>query len=130
MTEPYKYQKKGVLAIERFNGRALLADEMGLGKTIQALWLLKRNKHMLPALIVTPSTLKWLWEDEAKKHIRYPSQVFCGQTPYSEDHNVYHPNILILNYDILPYWKDYIEKTIKPKRTNPSTKSHKITITN
>jgi SNF2-related domain/Helicase conserved C-terminal domain/LAGLIDADG-like domain len=32
MTKLFKYQRKGILEISRFNGRALLADEMGLGK--------------------------------------------------------------------------------------------------
>lgn len=116
MTEPYKFQKRGVRRMEHFGHRALLADEMGLGKTIQTLWLIKRNKKILtPAVVVCPATLKWVWEDEAKKHIRWPALVLSGQTPYDVFSGPYHPNIIIINYDIVQYWEKYIIKKIKPK---------------
>ncbi len=115
MTEPYVFQKRGVRQIERFNGRVLLADEMGCGKTMQTLWYLKRNPQALPAVIVCPSTLKWVWEDEAKSHIRYPSEVFSGRTPFEKDSALFHPNILIFNYEIIEAWSEYILKVIRPK---------------
>lgn len=110
MTKLRKYQKQGVLRIERkFNGRVLLADDMGLGKTIQSLTVLRRNKDkMLPAVVICPAPLKWNWADEAAKHIGMASEVLEGMKPPRT--NWRQSNLLIINYEILKAWLPYLKQ--------------------
>lgn len=134
MTEPYKYQKQGVLQIEKFGGRAVLADEMGLGKTLQALWWIKRSGFPL-TIIICPAFLKWHWKDQALLHTRLQSEVIEGiKPPRSIFQGMIKPApLLIVNYEILTYW---VDKLIKLKPTamvldechrpkNPSAKQTK-----
>jgi len=105
MTKLYKYQKRGVRKIIKFNGRCLLADEMGLGKTIQALYYLKLRPDKLPALVVCPSTAKYVWKSEIRKHTKFSGRILSGQTPCR-----FKPrDITIINYDVLTYWKDTLK---------------------
>lgn len=98
----YKFQIEGVIHIEKCNGRALIADEMGLGKTIQALaWLRMHKNKKRPVIVVCPSSLKYNWEDEAKKWLRPGNdiEILSGKTP-----DVVTGEFVIINYDILHYW--------------------------
>jgi SNF2 family DNA or RNA helicase len=47
----------------------ILADDMGLGKTLQVLAFLQQQaaKKKGPSLIVVPTTLLFIWENELKK---------------------------------------------------------------
>jgi len=100
----FKYQKKGVRWISHFKGRALLADEMGLGKTLQALWWVKENPEIaLPALVVCPAHLKWVWEKEASTKAGMLSRVLNGMTAKKENIKIDLP-ITIINYKILNAW--------------------------
>jgi SWI/SNF-related matrix-associated actin-dependent regulator 1 of chromatin subfamily A len=64
----YPFQKAGVKWIDDHGGRALVGDEMGLGKTCQALgWVLLHKEEALPALVVSPSTLRVNWRKEVAK---------------------------------------------------------------
>jgi len=104
----YKYQKKGVRQIDHFKGRALLADEMGLGKTVQALDWLKQHPDVRPVIIVCPASIKWIWEHHVALLLDTGSSVANGRTP-PKGTNLHPPQITILNYDILPYWLDYLQ---------------------
>lgn len=106
-TKLYKYQKKDVRKIEHFKGRALLASEMGLGKTLEALWWLKQNPKLRPAIIVCPASLKWVWEAEARHHIGMRSNILSGQKPPKKGWRGKH-SLLIINYEILQYWLQYL----------------------
>ncbi len=112
MTKLKTYQKIGVKKIERYNGRVLLADSMGLGKTIQALTYLKNHPELRPAIIICPASVKWVWEWQAKKHCHLQTTVLSGRKVPKYTLNQPDP-IMILNYDILDAWKDYL-KSIKP----------------
>lgn len=103
-----KYQKVTVIKIIRFNGRALLSLEMGLGKTACALYYLKlRPEIALPALVVCPSSVKWVWRNEAKKFTKLKCQILNGRTPRK-----FKPkDITIINYDILDSWKNILRYT-------------------
>lgn len=91
----------------RFNGRVLLADEMGLGKTFQSLLTLRRNKRfMLPALVICPAPLKWNWQSEAAHLTNMSAQVLEGTKPPRA--NWRHQNLLIINYEILGPWMDFL----------------------
>jgi len=110
----YPFQKEGVKMIERkFNGRALLADEMGLGKTIQALTYLKQNEELRPAVIVCPASVKWTWEYEARS-LRMISTILTGRKPPLPRAAMPPAPLIIVNYDILAAWKDWI-KSFQPK---------------
>lgn len=106
-----EFQESGVSFIEAKGGRCLLADDMGLGKTIQALAYLQLHPEIRPVIIALPVSLKLNWEKEAKAWLSDPDvELLSGRTPYKT-----HAKILIINYDILQGWADYIIKVIKPK---------------
>lgn len=113
MTKLYRYQEEGVQELIKHNGRALLADDMGLGKTIQALEYLRQTPEALPAVVVCPASLKWVWEHQAKLHIKMPSEVIEGTKPKKGRLLTKH-NLIIINYDILGAWLEHL-KDIKPK---------------
>jgi len=46
-------------------GRVLLGDEMGLGKTLQALLLAAQYEAEWPLLVVAPSSLRFVWREQA-----------------------------------------------------------------
>ncbi|CAJ1403679.1 unnamed protein product [Effrenium voratum] len=58
------YQLEGVEFGLSRNGRVLLADDMGLGKTLQALALARQFPEW-PVLVVCPSSLRWVWKEQA-----------------------------------------------------------------
>lgn len=113
MTKLYKYQKEGVRLIEKFKGRVLLSDEMGLGKSIQALSYLNRHPELRPAIIVCPACIKWVWEGQASEHYGLQTKILSGQKVI-KDGLLDSSGIIIINYDILPYWVSYL-KTKNPK---------------
>jgi len=115
MTSLYKYQKHGVLAIERLNGRALLADDMGLGKTIQALYYLRRNKAITtPTLIISPAIAKWEWQEQAHKHTKLHITVGESFTAPKHFDPTQHTRIVI-NYEIALYWSRFIIRHMHPQ---------------
>jgi SWI/SNF-related matrix-associated actin-dependent regulator of chromatin subfamily A-like protein 1 len=97
----FPFQKKGVAFLEAKDGRALIADEMGLGKTVQALAYLQLHPEKRPVIVVVPASLKLNWKKEARQWMTNPNvQILSGT-------NANIPiigEILIINYDILPYW--------------------------
>lgn len=107
MTKLRKFQKRGVEKIIKFKGRALLADEMGLGKTVQALCYLKNSAKNRPALVVCPSSAKWVWKSEIKKHTKFRCRILKTR----KAHKFKPRDITIINYEILNYWKNEIRDT-------------------
>ncbi len=93
--------------MENMDLRCLLSWDMGLGKTIATLGCLYRNPQALPAVIVCPSSVKYMWESEAAR-FGFRAAVAEGQTPpdYLSGRLCPHERMLIINYDILPYWVD------------------------
>ncbi|NLO88956.1 MAG: DEAD/DEAH box helicase family protein [Clostridia bacterium] len=105
----YPYQMEAV-AFTLKKKRVLIADEMGLGKTVQALAFLQARKDLRPALIVCPASLKLNWKRECEKFLEDCPEnrvaVLSGRNPGKVQ-----AGILIINYDILDAWVDYL----KPK---------------
>ncbi|MFH1134547.1 MAG: DEAD/DEAH box helicase [Pseudomonadota bacterium] len=65
----YHYQFSGALFAAQA-GRAIIADEMGLGKTIQAMAcveMLARTIGLDRVLIISPTSLKYQWQEEIGK---------------------------------------------------------------
>ena len=114
MTKLYPYQKKAVLQIQKFKGRALLADEMGLGKTLEALQWIKRSPKKRPVIVVCPASLKWVWEAEAIKHIKIRATILSGRTPPKKKNITKKRELYIINYEILQYWITWL-KNLNPQ---------------
>lgn len=96
------FQKTGVTEIERRNGRVLLADDMGLGKTIQVLAWLQLRKELRPAVVICPAFGKYNWAEEIQEWMTEQQiQILSGQAP----ENIKYSDIVIINYDIVDYWK-------------------------
>jgi SNF2 family DNA or RNA helicase len=73
----YRFQSAGV-AWMRAVGCGLLADDMGVGKTVQTLTFLRTTPDALPALVITPNSVKFHWHDEVNRW-------FPDATPYVVD---------------------------------------------
>lgn len=71
---PRPYQIEGIRFAEASNLRCLIADEQGLGKTIQALGALKLHPEVLPALILTKTTVTHQWYKEIER--------WCGRNGF------------------------------------------------
>ena len=107
VTKPFPYQMEGVEFIESHNGNALLGDEMGLGKTFQALYSLYRNPEWLPALVICNAGLKFVWHDEAERHVGMRSYVCEGRKPPKDFARILNEyQLIIINYEILWYWRE------------------------
>lgn len=105
------YQKGGVrwlLTLRAFGFGGILADDMGLGKTLQVIAYWASCKHSLPALVITPASLIYNWEDEVKK--------FCGSMRVLCVSGTAQEREELLNhyqeYDILITSYDYIRRDI------------------
>src|SRR5438128_11694935 len=98
------FQEEGVEDIYYFGGRALVADEMGLGKTIEALEWIDRILHRhYPVVVVTPASMKYAWQMEARKFGLH-AEVIEGSRPPRKWR--FPADIIILNYHILSAWVD------------------------
>ena len=110
---PFKFQRECLNEIEWFNGRVLVALDCGLGKTALSLWHLLKHPEKLPAVVVCPATVKFVWSREAEKVLFNRISVAEGRTP-PEEIGKLAPEILVLNYDILQWWVKWLRK-LKPK---------------
>ncbi|XP_021921060.1 SWI/SNF-related matrix-associated actin-dependent regulator of chromatin subfamily A-like protein 1 isoform X2 [Zootermopsis nevadensis] len=94
------FQREGICFGISKNGRFLLADDMGLGKTIQSLGVAHYYKDDWPLLIVTPSSVRYLWADAIMTWL--PSvpyhnvMVMTSSTDYVKE-----AQILITSYDLM-----------------------------
>lgn len=101
-TKPKKYQIQGIRFIESARGRAIIGDVMGLGKTYQALGWMAIHPKFRPAIIVCPAHAKYEWAYQMKRHFKnLKCQIASGRKP-----KPIKSEILIINYDILHYWKE------------------------
>ncbi len=107
MSKAMRHQVQGVKKIERFNGVALLADEMQLGKTLQALLYIKQHPKLRPVVIVCPSISKRVWTRQALSHTGLQATVLSGTKPPKRILTK-NRRILILNFEILTYWEEYL----------------------
>ena len=98
----YAFQKEGVKTLLTTKKNYLLADDMGLGKTCQVCTYLALNKDSLPAVVISPASLKLNWARELKKWGNINSYVISGRNPeyLSEEFLEKYP-VWIINYDVL-----------------------------
>ena len=114
-TQLYSFQRQTVRAVEAFEGRAALVLDPGLGKTICTLSFLARNPHALPAVVVCPAAVKYVWEHEAITHAGRRVVVCEGQSPPERNMLPGGADIYVVNYDILKYWVNFL------RQVNPQT---------
>lgn len=99
------FQEEDVRQIWCFRGRALVASEMGTGKTVTALSWISRIPKRRPALIITPASLKWMWESEAWLKFKIRARVLEGTEPKIKR---LEDEVIVVNYDILHAWRKII----------------------
>ena len=100
----YGFQRAGI-AYAVDHGRTMIADEMGLGKTVQALSTVELQ-DAYPVLVVVPAVVKLNWLREANRWVPGRTvQVAEGRKPRTIT-----ADILVINYDILPYWSEEVRK--------------------
>jgi len=109
------YQIEGIQFLENSDARALLAWEQGLGKTIAAASVIKLHKEeLLPAVIVTKTTIKLQWHHEIIRWCGvqgYLCQVISsGKELAAPGFDIYITTYdLIKNEDCFKYVKDNIK---------------------
>ena len=69
-----EYQKAGIRFGIARQGRILLADDMGLGKTVQAIGIAFEYQMQWPLLVICPSSLRNVWEQQLAKWTRLKSE--------------------------------------------------------
>lgn len=62
-----------------------------------------------PTLVVCPASLKYMWQLEAEKKMGMSSLILSSRTPMKE-HVKDKYNLLIINYEVLPYWEKWLRK--------------------
>lgn len=111
------FQRAGIAEATHRN-HVLIADEMGLGKTVQALGVINCDDTVHTVLILCPSSLKIMWARMLQEWLVRPVYVAVGSTrkpgtvaTFGEKRrpgNVVFT--LILNYDVVPWWRDYLDE--------------------
>jgi SWI/SNF-related matrix-associated actin-dependent regulator 1 of chromatin subfamily A len=105
-----EFQKSGISEIiSRPN--IMLADDMGLGKTIQTIGAINNISVNGKIFIVCPATVKLHWKKKLLEWLTkyYDIHVARGQTDQKVFDSEY--DILIMNYALVPYYKDFLHKT-------------------
>jgi len=102
------FQAEDLIELDRFRGRALISYDMGLGKTFMGLtWAERKNAY--PMLVICPAAVKLNWVVESKQFQGISPSVCNGQKPPEIGFDMEHmPKIVIINMDILSYWKQWL----------------------
>lgn len=79
------YQKEAYHYIVKNNGRALIADEMGLGKTLEVLSFIKAYTSIERIVIISPKTIKHVWDAECTKWGVNDLRWIIDEPPYYYD---------------------------------------------
>jgi SWI/SNF-related matrix-associated actin-dependent regulator 1 of chromatin subfamily A len=108
------YQKAGVEYMLRAR-RVLLTDEMGLGKTAQVLGFFhKLQDDALPALLITPLSLKDWWKQEGERCL--PGRTFTTLHSKSKPLEIAMSDVCIINHDLIADGWETVERK-NPKLT-------------
>jgi SWI/SNF-related matrix-associated actin-dependent regulator 1 of chromatin subfamily A len=71
------FQVEGICFAIQQQGRLLLADDMGLGKTVQGLAIANFYKDEWPLIIVSPSSVKFMWKESIKRWLSNTMKELC-----------------------------------------------------
>lgn len=106
------FQVTGAKFLVHFR-RALCADDMGVGKTLQSLGAAD-SINAYPLLVVCPAIVKGNWVSEVIKFFPTLTVTYLGGNPTWEiagrivRGDVLDSQVVIVNYDILTKYKDYL----------------------
>ncbi|GIX99313.1 hypothetical protein CEXT_815451 [Caerostris extrusa] len=101
------FQKDGVNFAIQSNGKVLIADDMGLGKTIQAIAIANYYSEDWPLLIVTPSSVRYSWEQSFHKWLPSLDKFEISVINSGKDH-IPNNKVILMSYDLLTKMKDTI----------------------
>ncbi|GIY06389.1 hypothetical protein CDAR_505901 [Caerostris darwini] len=101
------FQKDGVNFAIQTNGKVLIADDMGLGKTIQAIAIANYYSEDWPLLIVTPSSVRYSWEQSFHKWLPSLDKFEISVINSGKDH-IPNNKVILMSYDLLTKMKDTI----------------------
>lgn len=105
--ELFPFQREGLQDIRRFDGVCLVAYDMGLGKTPMSLRWLAGAVDALPALIVTPASVKEQWRRQVTQWSpQFSVTVGAGRTPPQDIST----DLLIINWDLLHHWRRRLQE--------------------
>ena len=94
----HQYQKEGISFALGCGGRCLIGDDMGLGKTLQALGIIYEYRKEWPALVITPSSVRYAWKDQVEKWLPgVKAQVICS----GKDDVQIDTDIAIISYSLM-----------------------------
>ncbi|XP_026273368.1 SWI/SNF-related matrix-associated actin-dependent regulator of chromatin subfamily A-like protein 1 [Frankliniella occidentalis] len=82
-------------------GRVLIADDMGLGKTIQALAIADYYHDEWPLLIVCPSSMRFQWVAEIRKHLKNVNADSIFVITNGKDVIDCYSEVVITSYDLM-----------------------------
>jgi SWI/SNF-related matrix-associated actin-dependent regulator of chromatin subfamily A-like protein 1 len=80
------FQVESICFAIRQQGRLLLADDMGLGKTLQGLAIASYYKKEWPLFIISPSSVKFMWKQSAKRWVSNTIRKLCGDCSDVDDY--------------------------------------------
>ncbi|GFT34152.1 hypothetical protein NPIL_549081 [Nephila pilipes] len=101
------FQRDGVNFAIQHEGRVLIADDMGLGKTIQAIAIANYYSEDWPLLIVTPSSVRYSWEQSFHTWLPSLDKHEISVINSSKDH-IPNNKVILMSYDLLTKMKDII----------------------
>lgn len=115
-----EFQKEGLDFLLKTNGNALLADEMGLGKTVESLAFIATKKDALPALVITPLSVLYHWQNEIGKFLetKATSGMFKGSAMIpritmirsGKPSQIHDADIYLINYELVYKRRHDLEK--------------------
>lgn len=125
--QPYEYQKRAIKFFEINNGIAILGDQPGVGKSLSAFGY--ATKHQKKALVVCPSSLKFMWKDEVEKFTNEKAHIL-RYWPTKRSKDINHPKeeslFHVINYEGLSsFIKLESKHACEGQKMDPKTKSFK-----
>ncbi len=105
----FRYQRECVAELDWFGGRALLALPPGLGKTVVADEWLRRHPEVLPAAVVCPATVKFVWARHCRAILGREALVLDGRRA-DLPRPAEPPALVVVNYDVLSGWLPWLRR--------------------
>jgi hypothetical protein len=113
------FQREGVLFGLARGGRVLIGDEMGLGKTLQAIAIAAAFADEWPLLVVCPSSMRGMWEQELLKWLPSLSPHDVNVVYTGRDELSAAAKVSIISYDLFAKMKAAIDECAPPLAPQP-----------
>lgn len=110
----YAYQQRGfewLYSLYRLRMGGILADEMGLGKTVQMLaailYAVQNEEERIPSIVITPTSLVYNWQLEAKRFAPQLSTLVVSGTRAAREKQIAAitgpkaPDLVITSYPVI-----------------------------